>query len=464
MTAVEAGPKPVRWHLSGSLVIISLLAAEFMSPLAALGVAALAFGLLALTLWRFVYRWNPVDILPLGLLLVVGLLGTLVGGFGNTAIQAVNFQRDILILLSYIVAVAIGQWFAGSGKFEQVFWRALVLSAVVVAVVHLLRFGIALSSGITDLNSLRLEAGRGSFTEFAGVISIFMLKSLAGRSKLSAVQYLALTLILLSLIASLSRGLLISVALLGLFMATSSIVARNQLLAFNISKIAYLAASSVVVLFAAYFALWIALPQVAGFLDKFFFAKVLQSWTEVSSTQFLTSREIAANYRAFEADRAIAQFENHPIYAQFIGQGWGTVVEFGVETASTTSDFSRTNAAFLHNGYVNFLVKSGFLGVLAYIFFLARFLRIARSGRVETNRHLLGITKRKFLFVVVIAVVLGSLTTGGLGYPASYLAMAMLLGACSMPSWALNRKTKTQNRRAPVVMPTDKNFNFSSTL
>ncbi len=453
MTAVNTGPKPVRWHLSGSLVVISLLAAEFMSPLAALGVAALAFALLTLMLWKFVYRWNPVDILPLGLLLIVGLMGTLIGGFGNAAIQDVNFQRDILILLSYLVAVAIGQWFAGSGKFEQVFWRALVLSAVVIANVHLLRFGMALSSGVTDLNSLRLEAGRGSFTEFAGVIGIFMLKSLTGRSKLSAAQYLALTLILLSLVASLSRGLLISVALLGLFIATSSIMARSQLLAFSLVKIAYLAASSVVVLLAAYFALWIALPQVAGFLDKFFFAKVLQSWTEVSSTQFLTSREIAANYRAFEADRAIAQFESHPIYAQFIGQGWGTVVEFGIETASTTSDFSRTNAAFLHNGYVNFLVKSGFLGVLFYILFLARFLGIARTGRADANRPMLETAKRKFLFVVVIAVVLGSLTTGGFGYPASYLAMAMLLGACSMPSWALNRKTQPQNQRAPVVTP-----------
>jgi hypothetical protein len=109
-------------------------------------------------------------------------------------------------------------------------------------------------------------------------------------------------------------------------------------------------------------------------------------------------------------------------------------VDFGFETASTKSTFSRTGAAFLHNGYAYFLMKTGILGVVLYAGFMVHL--VARAA----SRHIwpitpFALTQRKLLLVGVIGLAVGTVTTGGLGFPATYLGLVVILGACYGPAW-----------------------------
>jgi O-antigen ligase len=123
------------------------------------------------------------------------------------------------------------------------------------------------------------------------------------------------------------------------------------------------------------------------------------------------------------------QFGEQPWFVQMIGQGWGSSVRFGLETASTKASFSRTEASFLHNGYTYFLMKTGVVGALMYVAFLIQVAVRALSGTRWRTEDFASM-QRRILLVVVIALAIGTVTTGGLGYPATFLGLAVLLGAC----------------------------------
>jgi O-antigen ligase len=53
-----------------------------------------------------------------------------------------------------------------------------------------------------------------------------------------------------------------------------------------------------------------------------------------------------------------------------VRSGVGSALKFGLETAGSKSHFSRMEAAFLHNGYAYYLMKTGIIGLLMYGCFL----------------------------------------------------------------------------------------------
>ena len=104
-------------------------------------------------------------------------------------------------------------------------------------------------------------------------------------------------------------------------------------------------------------------------------------------------------------------------------------MRFGLETASTKASFTRTEASFLHNGYTYFLMKTGVVGALMYVAFL---LHLGRRAIAHTHwpTDVFASMQRRVLLVLVIALAVGTVTTGGLGYPATFFGLAVLLGAC----------------------------------
>ncbi|MGE2735310.1 O-antigen ligase family protein [Mycolicibacterium vaccae] len=426
--------KSAGWIVLAVAVFLSLLVGEYRGPIIGIAFAIASTGVVMV--WT---TSTPIPRFPKAGYWLVGILGvglgaTVLANLRGETVADIDLQRDLGISLSYILIIVVGYLFASSREPFRILMIAVIAAGMLISTVHLVKLTTVLSSGVTDLYLFRLEAGRGSITQFTGLCACLLLRhDLADRGHrrfLAACAALQAT----SMCLTLSRGLIILLIVLALGMAALTFDWRGKLSADPV-KMVIAAGSAIVTLIGCYIVINLFLPAVHDFIDEFFITRVLNSSTEVAATNLQTRTQIADNYRAFELDQTLAQFDQQPLYAQMVGQGWGSVVRFGLETASTKSHFTRTEASFLHNGYAYYLMKVGVVGVTLYAGFLAHCAYRAVNMHVWSNPGR-DAMRRKVLLTLVVALVIGTITTGGLGYPATYLGLAVLLGACYGPLWS----------------------------
>jgi hypothetical protein len=425
---VAAAKLPFGWVLLACALTSAMLVAEYLGPIVGIAFALASCGGALLCGVRSEVVHFPAAGYWLVGILATGAVTAVIANYSGATPQDIDVQRDIGISLSYLLFLVIGYTMAGRRDTFRLLLAALVAAGLLISVVHLVRLITVLSSGVTDLYLFRLEAGRGSVTQFVALCAcLLLLCDDAVRARRRVVMGCA-GLLVISMLLTLSRGLMLSLIILVLVTVGLG-VNRAGRFSGDLGKLLLTigAAATGVVVF--YYLTMAFLPGVQAFLDEFFVTRVVNSVTEVSATNLQTRTQIADNYRAFESGEAIRQFSEQPLFAQMIGQGWGSAVRFGLETASTKVSFSRTEAAFLHNGYAYFLMKSGLVGALMYVAFL-----IQLAGRaVAPNiwpRDAFTSMQRRVLLALVLALAVGTVTTGGLGYPATYLGLAVLLGAC----------------------------------
>lgn len=421
----------VGWVVLACALLGTLLVAEYMGPLLGIAFATACCGFTLLVGIPFSAIRFPVVGYWLVGILAVGAAAAVAADYAGTAALDINVQRDVGIALSYLLVLTIGYSFAQSAATMRMLLGILVAAGLVISIVHLVKMTTVLSTGVTDLYLFRLEAGRGSVTQFVALCAcLLLLRALATRPVRRLVIGCAVLLVV-SMLLTLSRGLMLALVILivGTLGLAIDRIGRVTVDPARLILSVIIAATGVL---AAYYLTVAFLPGVHAFLDEFFVTRVENSVNEVSATGLQTRDQIANNYRAFEAEQAFRQFGEQSWPAQVAGQGWGSVVRFGLETASTKASFTRTEAAFLHNGYAFFLMKSGALGVLMYVAFLIH----TAVGAVRPGSWPSGdftSMKRRILLVLVVALAVSTVTTGGLGYPATYLGMAALLGACYAP-------------------------------
>jgi O-antigen ligase len=198
-------------------------------------------------------------------------------------------------------------------------------------------------------------------------------------------------------------------------------------------KFVFTILSAVAAVVGLYFAVRLVVPPLSQFIDEFI-TKLQNSLTEVAGTHLETRNQIATNYRAFELERVMQQFREQSVFVQWLGQGWGATLEFGFETASTKSSFSRTNAPFLHNGYAYYLMKTGIVGLLLYVGFLCHLALRVTANKTWPSADF-AVVRRKVLLAAVAVLAVDTVTAGGLGFPATYFGLVPLLAACYGPVW-----------------------------
>ena len=422
------------WQALAVAVFASLLVGEYRGPIIGIAAAITSCGAV-MVFGRELPRprFPAIGYWFLGIL-ALGLISAVIANFSGASPYDIDLQRDIGITLSYLLYLVIGVYFAHSRSTFTALMAAVVAAGMLISVVHLVRLTTVLSSGVSDLYLFRLEAGRGSITQFVALCGCLLLLSEVRSSSWRRVLYGCAALLMISMLATLSRGLMINLIVLALGTMAIAYDRAGRMTA-DISRFAVTAAGTVAAVVGAYVAITSFSPAVHQFIDEFFITRVTNSANEVAASNLQTRTQIADNYRAFELDQAMLQFANQPLIAQAIGQGWGSTVQFGLETASTKSSFTRTEASFLHNGYAYFLMKTGVAGLLLYIGVLVHLVRRATS-RALWPRQPLAFTQRKVLLVLAVTLGIGTVTTGGLGYPATYLGLALLLGACHGPLWS----------------------------
>ena len=419
---------PLSHQLVAVSVVVALLVSEYEGPIVAISASIAVVTMACLcSADDLGLRFASPAAWLLGIL-SVGCTGAVVADLAGTVAPSADVQRDLGMILSYALFFIIA--FSLARRRQSYF---LVLSSVlavgaIISLVQLVKLAKVLSSGVSDLYLLRLDAGRGSITQFAALCAAYCLYRGLTAPRLRTWIIVASTLIATSIVTTLSRGLLLFIVVL--ILGTSAVVIGDRSrVRVSIGRGSTAVAGSLAAITCGYFVLAFISPATTDFIDSSFVARLTNSLTEVSTTNLQSRNQVIENYRAYELDRALSQYSLQPDVAKIIGQGWGTSVQFDFDTASTTSSFKRTSAAFLHNGYAYYLTKTGIVGLALYIGFMIHLAyRALRSEGWSASEATA--SQRKVLLVVTIGLALGTITTGGLGFPVSYLGLTLVAGAC----------------------------------
>lgn len=421
------------WYWFAGAVFLAILVAEYKGPIIgiAFAVAAASSGLI----WM---RQFPTPRFPsVGLwliaIMVVGVVSAVAADLRGSLTMNIDLERDVGTAISYLIYLVIGCFFAYNKSTLRVILIAIAAAGLVISAVQLFKAGTMVSAGVSDLYLFRLEAGRGSQSQFAGLCAcLILLRDEIAAKHRFAILFAAVT-CTVSMLAVLGRGLMADLVILAIVVMGLTSSRRGSLVP-DLSRLLVVILAAVTIAVGTYMALRVALPPVRQFIDDFFITKLLNSLHEVSGTGMETRSQIAANYRAFELEQSVHQFAEQPAFAQWLGQGWGSTVEFGFETASTKANFSRTNAPFLHNGYGNYLMKVGIAGLLLYIGFLWHLVMRAVSKQGWPDGEF-AVIRRKVLLAATLVLAFGTVAGGGLGFPAIYFGLITLIGACCGPVW-----------------------------
>jgi hypothetical protein len=427
------GPVGGGYWIFACSVAASLLAAEYLGPVIAivLGVFAISAG--ALSVRGLIVPPAPMALCWLVGILVIGLASSVVANVTGTTIELINLERDVGIIVSYIVFLVGGYFFAYNKSTQRLGLLVLVLVGTVISVVHMIQFGIAVSGHVSNLYLFRVSTGRGSVAQYAGLFACAVLLGDSALGKFKSPLRLVGGILTISILLTLSRGLIIDVLILGIVVTGFSVRRSGRLVldAFNLIRFAVVLTLSVV---AVYFVLQWMFPAAFNFLSNVFFTKLMNSFTEVSISNLETRRQIADNYRAFELEHVISTFNDRSAFAQWFGQGWGSTLKFGLETAGSKSEFSRTEAPFLHNGYAYYAMKTGIAGLGLYLCFIVHLAVRAVSPKAWGEDPAV-VIQRKVLLSSAIAIAVDTVASGGLGFPVSYLCVIFLVGVCYGPVW-----------------------------
>lgn len=295
---------------------------------------------------------------PILLLFIIGFFGTLLNHYNSF-----NISKDIFHFLKPILGILIGYFFFRKIDDFKVFVRTIVICGFISAIIHfiiLIATGSLISGSINDIR----EFGRDNFLEIFALFFFLYYPKFHNdklfKDKVSS-QFIFITL-LISSIMYFSRTMMVVAIILLLTIYGFTRVTRK-----SIKVIA--AFIGVVILFYVYL-FSIKLERNKPGLEAFLF-KVKIAPSELFKTKIdrENHKDLWDHWRGYEAKRALALMEKNPSSYVF-GNGYGSLVNLKFK-APLDGEKGLKFISELHNGYPYVLYKTGFIGLLIYLIFLA---------------------------------------------------------------------------------------------
>ena len=202
----------------------------------------------------------------------------------------------------------------------------------------------------------------------------------------------------------------------------------------SLRRIAVAAVLIAIVMYLAY----LLLPSYSGG-ELTLAVKFRRSFDEMFLTDSIDAQQMMMNWRGFEAYNAQLLFEQSSILRQLFGNGFGTMVDLGIELRGADGEITRF-LPILHNGYYYILVKYGLIGVCTYIGTLFWYILIGRrTTDISTNED-------KLLFGLVMSILFATLVVTGLYNKGALQDMTILLG------WLIGQGCRFRfDRQQPVA-------------
>ena len=336
------------------IFVLLLLMPTFASP----GIASAFYALVvfvALQITHFnIKRGLILLVSPFFLLFLLGMLEA-------HRYPLFDVMKDVWYLAKVVFSLAAGYLLMQHLRSFQQMCRLVVFAAVIAAIFHLIKVLSVFQSGIS-LMVLGYQAGNADFITTVGLgllVGIRQVRQFISFNKWSF--YLSLVLCAGSLLTSSSRTNIISFTLMLLVLRGWG---RPNL------KSLFTLASLGVVLAVAFISGVVEINQdETSLLGKF-----AHSITEVTIRNYDDMNDISQDWRGFESYRAYQTYLDGSIFEKAFGQGCGALVDLGIYMTLSGADYKYIPV--LHNGYMYVLVKYGLLGVMIYLYFMFRLIRV----------------------------------------------------------------------------------------
>ncbi|WP_142049605.1 hypothetical protein [Pseudonocardia kunmingensis] len=407
------------------LVFAGVVAAELAPPEISMLISVAALVAAVVTARTLVWRCRPGIALVFPVLAVAGTLPL----WGQPDLFTMrDYVRDLMILGATAAFMILGQVLGSTERLLVAGLRTLYAGGLCLAVVHLIRVGAG-GFAFGTAEELRDAAGRGAVLEVLALASAYLLARLGYRVVARVPHWLVVganAVIVLSIITSLSRGLVLDSAIFVLVAATERMLFRTRShrgggvrsgLGVGLT-VALLITIAVAVPLRTHIE-----PAVANYV-----LKIENSWSELDSDLVAASRnQVTQNYRAYESSRALAQFRDAGVVEKIIGAGWGSSVYLVADTASSTATFTRREAPILHNGYLYYLTKSGVLGLSLYVLLLVVAAWTAMRCWVRSEPEPVR-ARASMLLALVIVLTASTITVSGFASKSSFYCLAFLMG------------------------------------
>lgn len=349
-------------------------------------------------------------ILPFGLILLAGLHGLARHDLYDALKDAWYIAYPALTLVAgFALMRAIGR--------VEALVAAILVAALLTAGVHLAIFAVKPELVSLPAAAIRSAAGTGYYVTCLGVALPLGAIAVPGlipprHRLLAALSFLVST---ASLTAAFSRTLPIVVAIL--LIALVFPVTLRRAVAFT---------AAVVV---------IAGVVAAGGLNadspsRYRGGDLLKKWTrvlqELEVREYSSLAQINPNWRGHESARGIATWAAGNPVERVVGRGFGKTVDMGLYINLSVREKSRY-IPILHNGYVYLLVKTGLLGLTAYLWALAYMAVVGvRHARAEDPRiAALG----RLLVALVLVFAVTTVAISGLFNKRDLVPLAMFAGS-----------------------------------
>lgn len=284
--------------------------------------------------------------MPLVFLLLVGSIFA----YKNTAYDV---EKDIWYILKIVLWISVGFMSMTYIKSFKALCRLIIIAGALLAIYHLVRVVIHINVlNISELYHLREDLGISG-----SLLSILSLVLLVVKRRLFVFPFslyvILVMLMSLSVLLSVSRVYLVISFVLFLLLKGKDVFSMKGVLVL----------SSV---FAIVFIAVITNP------DSQLITKFENSINEIAVSDYTNKSDINANWRGFEAYRALVTFMSGNAAEKVFGQGLGALIDIGF-----TMKLGGNDMRFIpmtHNGYMAILVKYGLLGIFIYFYFIYKLL------------------------------------------------------------------------------------------
>jgi O-antigen ligase len=251
--------------------------------------------------------------------------------------------------------------------------RVFVIAGFLTSLLHLMQFAFHPELLTMPTNDLRNFAGRGHMISILSMGLLIVSWRMKYRifSLGRGIEYILFMICSISFALSYSRELTVSLVLLiGSIYGVINLANTKMVIRISVMGSAVLA---LVLLMPA--------PKYVS-VDTSFFDKIIYSVQEMKIKDYTSLRDININWRGYESARALVTYEKGDILQYLFGQGFGTLIDLGLYIP--LGDEVIRFAPILHNGYMYLLVKTGVIGVLIYLVFLYKLVRIGTQHSVVT--------------------------------------------------------------------------------
>ncbi len=287
---------------------------------------------------------------------LIGFIGAIIHLPNTTEII-----KDVFHFLKPIVGICLGYLIFRKINHETLIYQWIVKAAVILSVAHL--FTLLVFADYDSVHTLRGLTKDGFFEIFAFGILIFYDHWNPNKSLFTTkIKYLFLLLLTISMILYFSRTMMVG---FGILLLTQIGFTKWQ----KKNRNYLLLILGLIGLFYA-FLYSIKLERDKPGLEAFLY-KVKIAPAELFETKI--NRENHADlwdhWRGYEAKRALSLMSQHPS-SYIFGVGYGTLVNLKFFAPLTNDDKGMKYISELHNGFMYLLYKTGFVGLLLYLFFL----------------------------------------------------------------------------------------------